>query len=75
MEPFNSFMNSPQQIEVLAMERQSWIKATPEFRDQTMRILARKMMNINKNDPFIYSRVMSSLKNNMTTPADYEKRK
>jgi len=75
MEQFATYMNSPQRLEVLVMERQAWANATADHRNRTMRQIARRMMKIEKSDPFIYNRVMSSLKNNMTTPADYEKRK
>ena len=70
---FTSFMNNEAKIDELVMERSAWMHASKDFRDRTIKMIARKMSSIHKNNPFIYNQVMSKLKNNIDTPEDYYK--
>ena len=55
------------------LERNLWMKKTPEFRAETVKRILYKMKNEGRNcsDPFLLMRTRTHLQKNIQTPEDY----
>ena len=60
-------------LENQIIERNLWMKKSPEYRADTIRRILYKMKTDGKDrsDPFRFIRTRAHLQNNITTPEDY----
>ena len=60
-------------LEQHILERNLWMKKTPEFRADAIRRILYKMKTDGKDrsDPFLFNRTRTHLQNNIATPEDF----